>query len=728
MPRFIITACLAVISVSVPVRGAEVSGRVAMPEVCSPAVSPAVVTLEPVGGTKPKGSPMGAAPTAITLINQRGLQFVPRIRAITLGQTIRFTNEDSETHNVHISNDFNQSMAPGRPVEFTPTNRGVLTVLCDVHSHMRGYVIVSDSPWVQVCSRDGRFRFESVPEGRYVVKVWHEMGDPLTKELAVNGPSVDLQTLNVTTSRLVQKVGEPAPVRPWSEVIDRISVVLASSVDAAGRPGGLKKSRKLADDAYLEEFEGSAMETAVRLHLGFARAGELESGFRAVRTAVRDLAEGRQTTAELTNVTRKLLLALVQSASELNRKGVTDGEHVRGELAAVPPADGTESFDRRARVQALERGLDKVRELADRGEREDAALEVTAVYFDDFEPIERHIRASKPQDVPALEFTFARIRGEVGSGLHGPALATRLTGLRSDIESALDRSEAQRAGTFGPAFFASLITIVREGVEVILILTMLLALVSKAGQVGGLRAIWWGVGLAVLASGLTAVGLNRMVASAQGRTRELVEGLVMLAAMGVLFYVSFWLISQSESRRWMEFLKRRAAKGTAMGGFGTLALTAFLAVYREGAETALMYQAMVGSQSGSNAGLAGLGAGVGVGFVLLAVIALAIRATSVRLPLRTFFKVTGLVLFAMAVVFAGNGVFELQQSGILRQTPLAWLGGGLPVLGLHPNIQALSVQGLLLAGAVMAFLLLSVGNRPAKPAHLTESQVAQVGV
>jgi high-affinity iron transporter len=216
-----------------------------------------------------------------------------------------------------------------------------------------------------------------------------------------------------------------------------------------------------------------------------------------------------------------------------------------------------------------------------------------------------------------------------------------------------------------------------------------------------------------VASAATAAGLGLLVASVQSRAREIVEGAVMLAAAGVLFYVSYWLISQSESKRWMDFLKRQASRGAETGGYGTLALTAFLAVYREGAETALMYQAMIGSQGGARAGLLGLAAGLGVGLVVLAAVAVAIRATSVRLPLRAFFQVTGFVLFAMAVVFAGNGVFELQSSGLLKVTPLPWLGSGVPALGLHPNVQALSVQGLLVAGAALALALLAIPDRPA---------------
>jgi len=189
---------------------------------------------------------------------------------------------------------------------------------------------------------------------------------------------------------------------------------------------------------------------------------------------------------------------------------------------------------------------------------------------------------------------------------------------------------------------------------------------------------------------------------------------LMLAA-GVLFYVSYWLISQTESKRWTDYLKQQVKRGVAVGGFGTLGLTAFLAVYREGAETALMYQGLIAGQAGSRVGLVGVVAGLVVGLVALGLIYRVIRSTSVKLPLRSFFKVTGFVLFAMAIVFAGNGVFELQSAGLLKMTTLSWLGAGLPWIGLHPNVQALSIQGLMLVGALVALVMVAGDRRVASP-------------
>jgi high-affinity iron transporter len=136
---------------------------------------------------------------------------------------------------------------------------------------------------------------------------------------------------------------------------------------------------------------------------------------------------------------------------------------------------------------------------------------------------------------------------------------------------------------------------------------------------------------------------------------------------------------------------------------------------------------MIAGQGGSRAGLIGLAVGLGLGLVILAAVAVLIRSSSVKLPLRPFFKVTGFVLFAMAVVFAGNGVFELQSAGYIKITALDWLGSGLPALGFHPNTQALSVQGLLILGAILALILPALEDRPSVPKKVSAPPAAGVG-
>ncbi len=115
--------------------------------------------------------------------------------------------------------------------------------------------------------------------------------------------------------------GPAHPRRPWPEVVDRISVTLAASRDAATRPGELAQARRLAEDAYWGEFEASDMETAVRKYLGFGRAGELERQFLAIRSAVRDVAEKRRPLSVLAELCHKLLLDLVRGFERVECQG-----------------------------------------------------------------------------------------------------------------------------------------------------------------------------------------------------------------------------------------------------------------------------------------------------------------------------------------------------------------------------------------------------------------------
>lgn len=692
-------------------RATEVTGRIRMPAACSPTLSPAVVRLEPLDAPAPEAL-AGESPR----VDQVGQTFRPRVVVVPPGRPVIFGNGDREAHNVHIGTpgvSFNQTVPPGRSVEFLPKRPGPLTVLCDVHSHMRAYIIVGGSPWVAKCGPDGSFRFRDVPEGRYRLIAWHEMGDSRSRTVALEGPSTDLGTIELT-GRAAPAASRTARVEPWHQVIDRMSLLFASALDAAQRPGGRARAVTFAQDAYFVEFEASDLETAVRAYLGLSRAAAIEKQFRELTRAVGSLAEGRASAAGVASQSGSLLSSITRAADELTAKGITDRSRVLARVSASSPAATGSAGDHAAALRALTAAFLGVQELADRGEAAGAAAALGEdAYFTSFEPLERELQVRAPETVQPLEARFNVLRERIGRGLMGPELASELGELQTEIAATVARLEARPSGGFGVALIASLGTLLREGVEVILLLTMLLTLVTKAARRDLLPALWWGVGLAGAASGLTALALNLLVRSAAGRAQEMIEGGVLLAASAVLFYVSYWLISQSESKRWMAFLKRCAGDGQAAGGAFPLGLAAFLAVYREGAETALMYQSLLALNAGSRAGMAGIGAGVALGLVLLVMLSFLIRATSVRLPMRSFFQVTGGLLFVMSVVFAGHAVFELQSAGVIRTTPLPWLGSGLPVLGLYPSLQGVGVQGILVLGAIAALVTLArptVGN------------------
>ena len=200
------------------------------------------------------------------------------------------------------------------------------------------------------------------------------------------------------------------------------------------------------------------------------------------------------------------------------------------------------------------------------------------------------------------------------------------------------------------AFFQSFLIIRREGFEAILVIGAVVAFLIKMGHRERLRSIWIGIGLGLVASLATAVVLKTILA-AMPASREIVEATTMLIAVVVLFSVSYWLISKVEAAKWQKFIREKVTSALEHGGGKALALVAFLAVYREGAETALFYQALF--NEGPNVGLP-LALGIIVGFAALAVIFTLFYRYGVKIPLRPFFTVTSILLYYMAFVFMGH--------------------------------------------------------------------------
>jgi FTR1 family protein len=313
-----------------------------------------------------------------------------------------------------------------------------------------------------------------------------------------------------------------------------------------------------------------------------------------------------------------------------------------------------------------------------------------------FEPLETPARARSPGTVAALERHFADFKGFIAS---------------RDFRSAERSMNAIEAGLpgvkdlIGPpasgwgAFLQSLLIILREGFEAILVIGAVVAFLIKTGHRERLRSIWVGVLLALGASAATAVVLATAL-RALPATREVIEGATMLVAVAVLFSVSYWLISKVEAAKWQKFIREKVDAALQHGGGTALSLVAFLAVYREGAETALFYQALL--NEGTDV-LLPIIAGVVAGGAALAVIFTLFWKYGIRIPLRPFFAVTSVLLYYMAFVFMGKGMRELQEGGVVSITVLpGW--PHLDAMGIFPSVETLLAQLLLLM--LFAFALL----------------------
>lgn len=201
---------------------------------------------------------------------------------------------------------------------------------------------------------------------------------------------------------------------------------------------------------------------------------------------------------------------------------------------------------------------------------------------------------------------------------------------------------------------AFLITL-RETFEASLIIGLMLAFLKKTGalETHG-RAVWQGTAAAVLVSAIAATILFATFGKLEGTAQKLFEAVTMLIAAGVLTGMVFWMRRQAQTMG----TDLRDQIGVAIAGGGTLALAtvAFVAVVREGFETALFLFVSVG-ESGAAATIIG-GA---IGFAVSIGLGVAFYRGSLKLDLRRFFLVTGLLVLALAAYLLYSGLAEIAE-------------------------------------------------------------------
>ena len=337
--------------------------------------------------------------------------------------------------------------------------------------------------------------------------------------------------------------------------------------------------------------------------------------------------------------------------------------------------------------------LDSALDFARNGKTAEAGDRAFDAYIA-FEPLETPARAKKPGLIATMERHFADFKGAVKRNDLAGAKSSR-DAIADGLPSVIDLT--QQPSTSWEAFFQSFLIILREGFEAILVVGAVVAFLLKTGHRERLRSIWLGIVLGVVASLATAVVLKTLLA-AMPASREIVEATTMLLAVVVLFSVSYWLISKVEAAKWQRFIREKVSAALEHGGGKALALVAFLAVYREGAETALFYQALF--NEGPNVGLP-LTLGIFAGFAVLAVIFTLFYRYGVRIPMRPFFTVTSILLYYMAFVFMGKGIRELQEGNIMRITVIPG-GPHVEAMGIYPSMETLTAQGILIVLLVFA--------------------------
>ncbi|MDX6655767.1 MAG: high-affinity iron transporter [Solirubrobacteraceae bacterium] len=344
------------------------------------------------------------------------------------------------------------------------------------------------------------------------------------------------------------------------------------------------------------------------------------------------------------------------------------------------------------------------------GDRAGAYKAARDAYIDHFEFVEVPLRLRNPNLVLDTEFTFADLRNQIRGGASVGTIRGTVAKLRGQILD-VDRELAKK-GIAAPAlaFGFSFSILFREGVEAVLLIAILLGSLAAGSAANYKRPLGLGVLAAVAATAVTWV-LTTVVIDIAPVNRELLEAITALFAVVVLIGVSFWLVQRLEHKRRMEFMRARTAAAIAAGSTAAFVGLGFTAVYREGFETVLFYQAL--SLFASGLGLyVWLGAAAAV--VALAAVGFAILGLGKKLPLKPMLITGASILLLLSVAFTGNAVRSLQSADALTATPVHASWARLPVFvaeltGIHPTRQGLIAQAVLLVifalGAAWVFWL-----------------------
>ncbi len=266
------------------------------------------------------------------------------------------------------------------------------------------------------------------------------------------------------------------------------------------------------------------------------------------------------------------------------------------------------------------------------------------------------------------------------------------------------------------AFAACFSIMLREGFEAILIVGAIITYLKKstendkAQRTKKVTPVYFGSVIGIIASFFLAWLLNA-IKLANSASQEIIEGVTALIAVVVLYYVSNWMLSKSESDAWSSYIKTKAEKSSEKGSMFALAFTAFLAVFREGAEVVLFFQPML---AGDNTDM--VWAGFIVGSVCLVFVYLAIHLLSVRIPIKPFFTATSILMFLMSVSFLGAGIKELIEGDVIVMTSPSWLAwipsnDVMEVLSIYPILETLIPQLMLLAISIVIFAVQTKKNR-----------------
>lgn len=355
----------------------------------------------------------------------------------------------------------------------------------------------------------------------------------------------------------------------------------------------------------------------------------------------------------------------------------------------------------------IEKTVNEAVEIYKTGDGRAAKEKVNDAYYGIYEKegMEGALRVTvSSKAVGVTEYQFYKVKKAM---LEGAPLedvqaeaATLIDMVNENVEE-MENAHGSEGGwaSFLPAF----LILIREGLEAILVLVAIIAYLKKSGNEKHLDTVYNAMIAAIIASFATAYLFASIFEStAAGAGREVLEGATALFAVVVLIGTSAWLGGKADAKIWKKYIQGMVDKSMTTGKAKALALAAFLAVYREGAEVILFYQALFNNSSSD---VEMIWAGFAAGCVAVAILFFAMQNGVLRIPLKPFFLFTSILMYLLAVTFAGGGLRELQEGGVIGQTQIEALPiPTIDILGIYPTVETFGLQVALLIVGVAAIL------------------------
>jgi high-affinity iron transporter len=321
-----------------------------------------------------------------------------------------------------------------------------------------------------------------------------------------------------------------------------------------------------------------------------------------------------------------------------------------------------------------------------------------AAYLEGFEPMEIGVDTLDKQLRRDIEAEMMRVRLMMSNGESAENVAVRIAQAKALIKQTDERLRGGRLSVKG-TFISSLFVLIREALEGVLVIAVLIAFLVKNRQQQALRYVHAGWSSALLL-GVATWLITQWTGNVSGSNREILSGSTAFIVTAMLIYLNIWLYYKAHQP--VGFFATATAQHEVLKGTSLwmLGLLAFLAIYRAVLESAFFYEAlwvqtMVGTKPVIWSGLLSAA-------MLLFCFGWGAFRLGLSLSSKSLLSYASILLAVMALILVGQGIASLQKAGVIATTSLNFFN--LPKLGIVASIQTLLAQLVTLGALLSGYL------------------------